>query len=117
MVFSDFWAGQAVKTTLVPKFGSPIQKWARAGLGGGGAATKSRALASLLVTRGRLPGREGCPKGGALPSLHIGGPAHRPPQYGGRARRRPSGNPPIWEEGRALVHNCPPSRGAWGGGL
>jgi hypothetical protein len=37
MVFSDLWAGWAVKTTLAPKFGGPAQKWGRAGLGGGGA--------------------------------------------------------------------------------
>jgi hypothetical protein len=37
MVFSDLWAGQAVKTTLAPKFGGPAQRWDRAGLGKGGA--------------------------------------------------------------------------------
>jgi hypothetical protein len=43
MVFLDFWARRAVTTTLAPKFGGPTQKWGRAGLGRGGAATKSRA--------------------------------------------------------------------------
>jgi hypothetical protein len=28
MVFSDLWAGRAVKTTLAPKFGGPAQRWA-----------------------------------------------------------------------------------------
>jgi hypothetical protein len=37
MVFSDFWARRAVKTTLAPKFGGPGQRWGRAGLGKGGA--------------------------------------------------------------------------------
>jgi hypothetical protein len=37
MVFSDFWAGRAVKTTLAPKFGGLAQRWGRAGLGKGGA--------------------------------------------------------------------------------
>jgi hypothetical protein len=37
MVFSDLWAGRAVKTTLAPKFGRPAQRWGRAGLGKGGA--------------------------------------------------------------------------------
>ena len=32
MVFSDYWVGRVVKTTLVPKFGGPAQKWSRAGL-------------------------------------------------------------------------------------
>jgi hypothetical protein len=36
MVFSDLWAGRAVKTTLAPKFGSVAQRWGRAGLGKGG---------------------------------------------------------------------------------
>jgi hypothetical protein len=36
MVFSDLWAGRAVKTTLTPKFGGPAQKWGRVGLGKGG---------------------------------------------------------------------------------
>jgi hypothetical protein len=34
--FFFFWARRAVKTTIVPKFGSPAQKWGRAGLGKGG---------------------------------------------------------------------------------
>jgi hypothetical protein len=37
MVFSDFWAGRAVTTTLSPKFRGPTQRWGRAGLGEGGA--------------------------------------------------------------------------------
>jgi hypothetical protein len=37
MIFSDLWAGRAVKTTLAPKFGGPAQRWGRAGLGKGGA--------------------------------------------------------------------------------
>jgi hypothetical protein len=37
MVFSDFWVGRIVKTTLFPKFGGPAQKWDKAGLGKGGA--------------------------------------------------------------------------------
>jgi hypothetical protein len=37
MVFSDLWAGRAVKTTLAPKFGGPAQRWGKAGLGKGGA--------------------------------------------------------------------------------
>jgi hypothetical protein len=36
MVFYYFWAGRAVKTILAPKFGGPVQKWSRAGLGNGG---------------------------------------------------------------------------------
>jgi hypothetical protein len=37
MVFSYFWVGWVVKTTLAPKFGSLVQKWGRAGFGKGGA--------------------------------------------------------------------------------
>jgi hypothetical protein len=37
MIFSDLWAGRAVKTTLAPKFGGPAQRWGRAGLGKEGA--------------------------------------------------------------------------------
>jgi hypothetical protein len=40
MVFLDLWVGRAVTTTLASKFGSPAQRWGRAGLGRGGAATK-----------------------------------------------------------------------------
>jgi hypothetical protein len=37
MVFFYLWVGWAVKTTLAPKFGGPVQRWGRAGLGKGGA--------------------------------------------------------------------------------
>jgi hypothetical protein len=37
MVFSDLWTRRAVKTILAPKFGSPAQRWGRAGLRKGGA--------------------------------------------------------------------------------
>jgi hypothetical protein len=36
MVFSNLWAGRAVKTTLAPKFGDLAERWGRAGLGKGG---------------------------------------------------------------------------------
>jgi hypothetical protein len=95
MVFSDFWTGWAVKTILAPKFGSPVQRWGRAGLGGSGAATKSWAPASLLATRGCPPQSGGLPVGRRLAFPIIG-----PPNMGG---------------GQGPPHNCPPSRGAWGG--
>jgi hypothetical protein len=50
MVSFDLWVGWAVTTTLAPKFGGPAQRWGRAGLGRGGAATKLRALAPEMHT-------------------------------------------------------------------
>jgi hypothetical protein len=76
MVFSNLWAGRAVKTTLAPKFGGPAQRWDRAGLGGGGpggAATKSRALASPPGNQRSPSQSEGLPMG-QRPTLPIIGP-------------------------------------------
>jgi hypothetical protein len=79
MVFSDLWAGRAVTTTLSPKFGSPTQRWGRAGQGGRGAASKSRAPA---------------PWGDQRSPPSVGGPARKAATLGcsthGAAARRPA---------------------------
>jgi hypothetical protein len=56
MILFYLWARQAVKTTVAPKFGGHAQRWDRAGLGGGRAATKSQAPA--------LPAEGGCLQSG-----------------------------------------------------
>jgi hypothetical protein len=42
MVFFNLWVGPAENYILGTKFGGLVQRWGTAGLGGGGATTKSR---------------------------------------------------------------------------
>jgi hypothetical protein len=46
MIFFYLWVRRAVKTTLGRNFAGPVQRWGRAGLGGGGAGSNTRSQAS-----------------------------------------------------------------------
>jgi hypothetical protein len=43
-IFSEFWAGRAVKYTLWEKFSGPAQRGGKAGLERGGARSNARSL-------------------------------------------------------------------------
>jgi hypothetical protein len=68
MVFSDLWAGRAMKTTLAPKFGGPVQRWGKAGLGKGG-TMKNHGGEGTCIKHGRW----GLAWGGDKWRLHGGG--------------------------------------------